>query len=89
MACKAFADSIEVISSLDLLNVYQGSVIRTVSVGMMRIVTIVVFGLGVTMVAPRMFFDPDQSRRARRRAPKHFGDLPSMFPPIPRCRCNR
>lgn len=61
MACKALADSIEVISSLDLLNVYQGSVIRTVSVGMMRIVTIVVFGLGVTMVAPRMFFDPDQS----------------------------
>ena len=27
----------------------------------MRIVTIVVFGLGVTMIAPRMFFDPDQS----------------------------
>jgi len=49
------------ISSLDLLNVYQGSVVRTVSVGMMRIVTIVVFGLGVTMIAPRMFFDPDQS----------------------------
>jgi hypothetical protein len=61
VACKASAYSIAVISSLDLLNVYQGSVIRTVSVGMMRIVTIVVFGLGVTMIAPRMFFDPDQS----------------------------
>jgi len=60
-AYRTSAYSIPVISSLDLLNVYQGSVVRTVSVGMMRIVTIVVFGLGVTMIAPRMFFDPDQS----------------------------
>jgi len=50
------------IRSLDLLNVYQGSVIRTVTVGMMRMVTIVVFGLGVTMIAPSIFFDPDQSK---------------------------
>jgi hypothetical protein len=61
LTAKIFAYSVTVISSLDLLNVYQGSVIRTVSVGMMRTVTIVVFGLGVTMIAPRMYFDPDQS----------------------------
>jgi hypothetical protein len=61
VACEAFAYTVIVIpSSLNLLNVYQGSVIRTVSVGMMRIVTIVVFGLGVTMVAPSVFFNPDQ-----------------------------
>ena len=62
MVCKAFAYSRIVIRSLDLLNVYQGSVIRTVTVGMMRMVTIVVFGLGVTMIAPSIFFDPDQSK---------------------------
>jgi hypothetical protein len=61
LTAKALAYSMTVISSLDLLNVYQGSVIRTVCVGMMRTVTIVVFGLGVTMIAPRMYFDPDQS----------------------------
>jgi hypothetical protein len=62
MVCKAFAYSRIVIRSLDLLNVYQGSVIRTVTVGMMRMVTIVVFGLGVTMIAPSIFFDPDQPK---------------------------
>ena len=62
VACETSAYSIVVLpSSLDLLNVYQGSVIRTVSVGMMRIVTIVVFGLGVFTIATAMFFDPDQS----------------------------
>lgn len=49
------------ISSLDLLNVYQAGPPRTVFVGMFRIVTIVVFSIGVSMVAPRMYFDPDTS----------------------------
>lgn len=47
------------ISSLDLLNVYQGGPIRTVCVGMARVVTIVFLAIGVSGVAPRMFFDPD------------------------------
>jgi hypothetical protein len=50
-----------VISSLDLLNVYQAGQIRTVLVGMTRVVTIVIFGLGIFIVAPRMYFDPDTS----------------------------
>jgi hypothetical protein len=50
-----------VISSLDLLNVYQAGQTRTVFVGMSRCVTIVMFGLGIWVVAPRMYFDPDTS----------------------------
>jgi hypothetical protein len=50
-----------VISSLDLLNVYQAGQPLTVFVGMSRCVTIVVFGLGVWVVAPSMYFNPDTS----------------------------
>lgn len=50
-----------VIASLDLLNVYQAGQVRTVFTGMSRIVTIVIAGLGVFTVAPRMFFNPDVS----------------------------
>lgn len=50
-----------VISSLDLLNVYQGGQIATLMTGMTRLVTIVVFGLGCFTVAPRMYFSPDHS----------------------------
>jgi hypothetical protein len=50
-----------VISSLDLLNVYQAGPPRTVFIGLFRVVTIVVFSLGVLAVAPRMYFDPDTS----------------------------
>jgi hypothetical protein len=50
-----------VISSLDLLNVYQAGAIRTVFVGMSRAVTVVVFAIGLTTVAPRMYMDPDTS----------------------------
>ena len=49
------------ISSLDFLNVYQAGPPRTVFIGLFRVVTIVVLGLGVTAVAPRMYFDPDSS----------------------------
>lgn len=48
-----------VIGSLDLLNVYQGSKVRTVFVGMTRVTTIVILGLAVFLVAPRMYLDPE------------------------------
>ena len=49
------------IASLDFLNVYQAGQVRTVFVGMVRMVTIVIFGLGIFVVAPRMYFNPDTS----------------------------
>lgn len=49
------------IASLDFLNVYQAGQTRTVFIGLTRVVTIVIFGLGVMTVAPRMYFDPDVS----------------------------
>ncbi|KAM0717719.1 hypothetical protein Q7P37_007571 [Cladosporium fusiforme] len=61
MAAATKARLNKMISSLDLLNVYQAGQIRTVITGMSRIITIVVAGLGVFTVAPRMFFNPDVS----------------------------